>query len=173
MAHSKQAVMLTNHLTCSLCHCPRPSCLLVETSARLDLAFPASVHMMCPAWPSSIWGSFCLPSVFPWSNPFNPNWSPLLPACLALSYWPRLNKFPLVSGWAELDILLSFSATKSGLPGGSVVKNAPANAGESGLWGRSPGDENGNHPVFLPGESQGERSLAGYSPWGRKQSETT
>ena len=23
-------------------------------------------------------------------------------------------------------------------------------------------------PVFLPGESQGQRSLAGYSPWGHK-----
>ena len=23
-------------------------------------------------------------------------------------------------------------------------------------------------PVFLPGESRGQRSLAGYSPWGRK-----
>ena len=23
-------------------------------------------------------------------------------------------------------------------------------------------------PVFLPGESHGQRSLAGYSPWGRK-----
>ena len=28
-------------------------------------------------------------------------------------------------------------------------------------------------PVFLPGESHGERSLAGYSPWGRKESDTT
>ena len=27
-------------------------------------------------------------------------------------------------------------------------------------------------PVFLPGESQGQRSLAGYSPWGHKESET-
>ena len=27
-------------------------------------------------------------------------------------------------------------------------------------------------PVFLPGESHGQRSLAGYSPWGRKESET-
>ena len=27
-------------------------------------------------------------------------------------------------------------------------------------------------PVFLPGESHGQRSLAGYSPWGRKQSNT-
>ena len=27
-------------------------------------------------------------------------------------------------------------------------------------------------PVFLPGESQGERSLVGYSPWGLKESDT-
>ena len=28
-------------------------------------------------------------------------------------------------------------------------------------------------PVFLPGESHGQRSLAGYSPWGLKQLDTT
>ena len=28
-------------------------------------------------------------------------------------------------------------------------------------------------PVFLPGESHGQRSLAGYSPWGQKKSDTT
>ena len=28
-------------------------------------------------------------------------------------------------------------------------------------------------PVFLPRESHGQRSLAGYSPWGRKKSDTT
>ena len=28
-------------------------------------------------------------------------------------------------------------------------------------------------PVFLPGESHGQRSLTGYSPWGRKESDTT
>ena len=28
-------------------------------------------------------------------------------------------------------------------------------------------------PVFLPGESHGQRSLVGYSPWGRKESGTT
>ena len=27
--------------------------------------------------------------------------------------------------------------------------------------------------VSLPGESHGQRSLAGYSPWGRKESDTT
>ena len=28
-------------------------------------------------------------------------------------------------------------------------------------------------PVFLPGELQGQRSLAGYSPWGCKESDKT
>ena len=28
-------------------------------------------------------------------------------------------------------------------------------------------------PVFLPGESHGQRSLVGYSPWSRKESDTT
>ena len=28
-------------------------------------------------------------------------------------------------------------------------------------------------PVFLPGESHGQRSLVGYSPWGCKDSDTT
>ena len=28
-------------------------------------------------------------------------------------------------------------------------------------------------PVFLPGESHGQRSLAGYSPWGHKESYRT
>ena len=28
-------------------------------------------------------------------------------------------------------------------------------------------------PVFLPGESYGQRSLAGYCPWGRKESDMT
>ena len=28
-------------------------------------------------------------------------------------------------------------------------------------------------PVLLPGESHGRRSLVGYSPWGRKESDMT
>ena len=28
-------------------------------------------------------------------------------------------------------------------------------------------------PVFLPGEPHGQRSLAGYSPWGRRESDRT
>ena len=40
--------------------------------------------------------------------------------------------------------------------------------------GRSPGEGNGNLlQYFLPGEFQGQRSLVGYSPLGRKESNTT
>ena len=29
------------------------------------------------------------------------------------------------------------------------------------------------HSVLLPGKSRGQRSLVGYSPWGRQESDTT
>lgn len=57
-----------------------------------------------------------------------------------------------------------------GFPGGSVAENLPANAGHAGLIpgsGRFPGVGNGN-PLLLPGKSHEQRSLVGYSPWGRK-----
>ena len=35
------------------------------------------------------------------------------------------------------------------------------------------GEENGDPtPIFLPGKSHGQRSLAGYSPWGHKEWDT-
>ena len=39
--------------------------------------------------------------------------------------------------------------------------------------GSSSGVGNGNTPVFLPGESYGQRILVGYSPWGGKELDTT
>ena len=33
-------------------------------------------------------------------------------------------------------------------------------------------DEMAPTPVFLPGKSHGQKSLLGYSPWGRKESDT-
>ena len=39
--------------------------------------------------------------------------------------------------------------------------------------GRFPGRERLPTPVFLPEEFHGQRSLAGYSPWGRKELDTT
>ena len=59
-----------------------------------------------------------------------------------------------------------------------MVKNSPANAGDSGLIPRGVGKIPWRRkwqltPVFLPGKSHGERSLAGYSPWGCKESDMT
>ena len=62
-----------------------------------------------------------------------------------------------------------------GFPGGSVLKKPSANAGNFGSipWlGRSPGGGQPT-PVFLPGKSPRQRSLAGYSLWGCKKSDTT
>ena len=67
-----------------------------------------------------------------------------------------------------------------GFPGGTVVKNLPANAGDA--------RDTGFHPwigkipwrrklqpsqAFLPGKSYGQRRLVGYSPGGRKELDVT
>ena len=62
-------------------------------------------------------------------------------------------------------------------PGGSVVKNPSANAGDMhsipGL-GKIPWRRKWQcTPVFLLGTSHGQRSLASYSPWGCKESDNT
>ena len=61
-----------------------------------------------------------------------------------------------------------------------VVKNLPAKAGRRKRhrldpWvGKIPWRKAQQPPpVFLPGESQGQRSLAGYGPWGCKELDTT
>ena len=62
-----------------------------------------------------------------------------------------------------------------GFPGGSGGKASACNAGDQGLipgLGRFPWRRKWQStPVFLPGESRGQRSLAGYDPWGRKESD--
>ena len=67
-----------------------------------------------------------------------------------------------------------------GIPCGSAVQNLPANAGDTGDTGSIPGSGRSPGvrawqptPVFLPGESHGQRSLVGYSPWGHRESYTT
>ena len=60
-----------------------------------------------------------------------------------------------------------------------MVKNLPDSAGDTGDMGLIP--RSGRFPwrrkwqptpVFLPGDSHGWRSLVGYSPGGRKESDT-
>ena len=69
--------------------------------------------------------------------------------------------------WYRVDKLIE-------LPGGLVLKNPPAmqemqempiqSLGQKMPWRRvwQP------TPVFLPGKSQGQKNLAGYSPWGHR-----
>ena len=62
-------------------------------------------------------------------------------------------------------------------PGCADGRESASNVGDPGLipgLGRSPGEGNGLlTPVFLPGSFHGQRSLAGYGPWGCKESSTT
>ena len=64
-----------------------------------------------------------------------------------------------------------------GFPGGSDCKNLPENVRDLGSipgLGRSPGGGHGNPPQYSCLENpHGQRSLAGYSPWGCKESNTT
>ena len=64
-----------------------------------------------------------------------------------------------------------------GFPGGSVVKNSPANAGDKGLIpesGRSPGEGNGNPLQYsCLGNPMDRRTLMGQCPWNRKESDMT
>ena len=61
-----------------------------------------------------------------------------------------------------------------------MVKNPPANAGDAGDLGSIPGWEKISWwrtwqptPVFLLGESYGQSSLVGHSPWGGEELEKT
>ena len=64
-----------------------------------------------------------------------------------------------------------------GFPGGSDSKASAYNSRDLGSitgWRRFPWRRKWQPtPVFLPGEVRGQRSLMGYSPWGRKESDTT
>ena len=68
-----------------------------------------------------------------------------------------------------------------GFSGGSVVKNLPAKAGDEGKslefgpWvGKIPWRRKQQPtPVFLSGDSHGQKSLVGYSPQGCKELDKT
>ena len=67
---------------------------------------------------------------------------------------------------------------RAGFPGGSVVKKSACNAGDLGSipgLGRSPGGGGHGSPFQYSclENPPGQRSLAGYSPWGHKESDTT
>ena len=97
------------------------------------------------------------------------------------SYDP--GKFGMILSWLQaLRSVLYFSilhcsyyvrtfmgaaAGVSGSPGGSVSKETACSAGDPG--GKNPWRKKWEPTqVFLSGELHGQRSLASYSPWGRK-----
>ena len=77
----------------------------------------------------------------------------------------------------RMEILLSLFVHIL-FPGGSVVKNPPASAGEAGDKSLIPGSGRSlgvgwqPTPVFLPGKSHGQRNLGHYSPWGCRELDT-
>ena len=66
---------------------------------------------------------------------------------------------------------------RQGFPDGRVEESPPAKAGDAGGWGSITGQEDPQRREWQPtpvlaGEPPGQRSLAGSSPWGCKESDT-
>ena len=74
-------------------------------------------------------------------------------------------------------LVTDFNVVHRGFPDGSDGKESACNAGDRSSYpwvGKIPWRREWLPTlVFLPGEFHGQRSLAGYSPWGRKESDTT
>ena len=71
--------------------------------------------------------------------------------------------------------IIAHMGDKWGLPQWFSGKESACTAGDSDSTsgsGRSPGEGNSKPLQFFARESQGQRSLAGYSPWNHKESDT-
>ena len=79
-------------------------------------------------------------------------------------------------GWCELGYFY-LPIQSEGFPGGSDGEESACNVGDLGSiprLKRSPGEGHGNPLQYSCLENfHGQRCLAGYSPWGRKESDTT
>ena len=83
--------------------------------------------------------------------------------------------FSLQVGWEQLPEINMHPPTKIGsFQVAQMVKNLPTMQ-KIQVWSKEDPQENGMQPtpVFLSGESHGQRSQVGYSPQGRKESDTT
>ena len=82
---------------------------------------------------------------------------------------------PKTQAWNKLHI--KNQKYTLGFPGGSNGKESACNVGNLGSIpgsGRSPGEGNGNPLQYsCLGNPHGQKNLAGYSPWGRQESDTT
>ena len=115
-------------------------------------------------------------------SPGEENGNPLKYSCLENPHGQRSLGATVHGSQGQTESLSTtqqhrLSHCKMGFPAGTVVKNPPASARDSssisGL-GRSPGIGNPQPTlVFLPGKFHRQSSLAGYSPWGQKESHMT
>ena len=75
------------------------------------------------------------------------------------------------------DSVVKNSPTNAGFPGSSVSKESACNSGDLGSipeLGKSPGGGPGNPLQYSCLDNPpGQRSLAGYSPWGLKELDMT
>ena len=87
---------------------------------------------------------------------------------------PKCNQTSF-QGLEESAVFTVLKSSAVGFPGGSVLKNPPANAGVSEATGSSLGQEDPLEEemqptsVFLPEKSHGQRRLVGCSLWGCKE----
>ena len=99
-----------------------------------------------------------------------------MPACM-LSHFSQVWLFVILWTVACLAPLSMGFSRQKGLGGSSDGKESACNVGDPGSipglerfpWRR----EWQPTPVFLPGESYGRRSLVGYGPWSRRESDMT
>ena len=90
---------------------------------------------------------------------------------LLLNLWPLLSQVKEVSLYVNTCEMWEQNIACGGLSRCLSRKESTCNAGDVGSIpgsGRSSREGNGN-PVFLPGNSHGQRSLVGYGSWGSKR----
>ena len=110
------------------------------------------------------------------------NGNPLQCSCLENprdmgAWWAAV--YGVTQSWTRLKWLSSSSNIMyQGFPGGSTGKEHTCQWRKSkilrfNIWVKKIPWRRKWHPtpVFLPGESHGQRSLAGYSPWGHEESD--
>ena len=87
------------------------------------------------------------------------------------SYMSRLGL-----SWHYGKIILGLITMRTGVPGGASGKVPAWQCRRCKRWGFDPWVRKipwQPTPVFLPGESHGQRSLASYGPWGHKEPDAT
>ena len=91
--------------------------------------------------------------------------------------WSQLNIHEGEKPFISYQTQNKLDIDQRGLPRWLSDKDSTCQAGDLGSvpgLGRSAGEGNGNPLQYsCHGESHGRRSLIGYSPWGRKESDTT